>query len=90
MNASQALFQTKSLIGICETMLFLLVLRLLKIQNMPVSVVVEHGGSGSKVAAPIAQKLLKMALERDRQPSKTKTARANAFNKTVKTKVDKA
>jgi hypothetical protein len=31
-----------------------------------------------------------MALERDRQPSKTKTARANAFNKTVKTKVDKA
>jgi penicillin-binding protein 2 len=55
-----------------------------------VSVVVEHGGSGSKVAAPIAQKLLKMALERDRQPSKTKTARANAFNKTVKTKVDKA
>lgn len=55
-----------------------------------ISVVVEHGGSGSKVAAPIAQKLLKMALERDRQPSKTKTARANAFNKTAKMKVDKA
>lgn len=30
-----------------------------------VSVVVEHGGNGSKVAAPIARKLLKMALERD-------------------------
>ncbi|HAK98512.1 MAG TPA: hypothetical protein DCP14_04100 [Rhodobiaceae bacterium] len=55
-----------------------------------VAVVVEHGGSGSKVAAPIAQKLLKMALERDRQPNKTKTARANAFNKTIKTKAGKA
>ncbi|HCV49691.1 MAG TPA: penicillin-binding protein 2, partial [Rhodobiaceae bacterium] len=55
-----------------------------------VAVVVEHGGSGSKVAAPIAQKLLKMTLERDRQPNKTKTARANAFNKTIKTKAGKA
>lgn len=30
-----------------------------------VSVVVEHGGSGSKVAAPIAQAMLKRALEND-------------------------
>ena len=49
-----------------------------------IAVVVEHGGSGSKVAAPIAQKLLKMALERDRQPLKIKTASAAKFNKTKK------
>ncbi len=55
-----------------------------------VAVVVEHGGSGSKVAAPIAQKLLKMALERDRVPGKTKTARAKALNKTSQKEARKA
>ena len=30
-----------------------------------VSVVVEHGGSGSKAAAPIAKKVIKKVLERD-------------------------
>ena len=30
-----------------------------------ISVVVEHGGSGSKAAAPIAKKIIKKVLERD-------------------------
>ena len=30
--------------------------------KVAVSVVIEHGGSGSKVAAPIAQKIFKKAL----------------------------
>ena len=30
-----------------------------------ISVVVEHGGSGSKAAAPIAKKVIKKVLERD-------------------------
>ena len=31
-----------------------------------ISVVVEHGGSGSKAAAPIAKKVIKKVLERDK------------------------
>ena len=30
-----------------------------------ISVIVEHGGSGSKAAAPIAKKIIKKVLERD-------------------------
>ena len=30
-----------------------------------ISVVVEHGGTGSKAAAPIAKKVIKKVLERD-------------------------
>ena len=32
-----------------------------------ISVVVEHGGSGSKAAAPVAKKVIKKVLERDQK-----------------------
>ena len=37
----------------------------LKDPKYAISVIVEHGGSGSKAAAPIAKKVIKKVLERD-------------------------
>ena len=34
------------------------------IQGMRLSIIVEHGGSGSKAAAPIAKKLFKLIIDR--------------------------
>ena len=33
-------------------------------QDMRLSIIVEHGGSGSKAAAPIAKKLFKLIIDR--------------------------
>ena len=35
-----------------------------------ISVIVEHGGSGSSAAAPVAQKIIKKVIERDEMRSK--------------------
>ena len=45
-------------------MLYLLLLLQLNDPKYAISVVVEHGGSGSKAAAPIAKKVIKKVLER--------------------------
>ena len=37
---------------------------LIKIQDMHLSIVIEHGGSGSSTAAPIAKKLFKLIIDR--------------------------
>jgi penicillin-binding protein 2 len=36
------------------------------------SIIVEHGGSGSKTAAPIAKKLFKLIIDRDKLRNKQK------------------
>ena len=36
----------------------------IKIQDMQLSILVEHGGNGSKVAAPLAKKLFKKIIDR--------------------------
>ena len=45
-------------------MLYLSLLLQLSDPKYAISVVVEHGGSGSKSAAPIAKKVIKKVLER--------------------------
>ena len=47
-----------------EIMLYMLHLDLIKIQDMHLSIVVEHGGSGSSTAAPMAKKLFKLIIDR--------------------------
>ena len=44
-----------------------------------ISVVIEHGGSGSKAAAPIAKKVIKKVLERD----KIRSANTNSLGKEI-------
>ena len=47
-----------------EIMHYMLHLDHIKIQDMPLVLVVEHGGSGSSTAAPIAKKLFKLIIDR--------------------------
>ena len=41
------------------------------------SILVEHGGSGSKAAAPIAKKLFKLLIDRKELRDKKKTGKIN-------------
>ena len=41
------------------------------------SILVEHGGSGSKAAAPIAKKLFKLLIDRKELRDKEKTGKIN-------------
>ena len=43
--------------------------------NYAISIVIEHGGSGSSIAAPIAKKIVKVLIDRhkDRQLYKTQS-----------------
>ena len=49
-----------------------------------ISVVVEHGGSGGKAAAPIAQKVIKKVLERHDLRQRVNQLLENLFNVTTK------
>ena len=42
----------------------MLLLDHIKNQDMHLSIVIEHGGSGSSTAAPIAKKLFKLIIDR--------------------------
>ena len=44
------------------------------------SIIVEHGGSGSKAAAPIAKKLFKFVIDRHELREKTKKKNLNNIN----------
>ena len=57
-------------------MLYLLLLHLIKNPKYAISVVVEHGGSGSSSAAPVAKKVIKKVLERH-------DVRENAINSLI-------
>ena len=51
-------------------MLYSLLLHLIKIQDMRFSVVIEHGGTGSSAAAPIAKKVIRKVLDRHKLRTK--------------------
>ena len=53
-----------------EIMLYILLLGPYKNPRYALSVVVEHGGSGSSTAAPIAKKLFKLIIDRHEKREK--------------------
>ncbi len=48
----------------------MLLLDLIKIQDTSLCVLVEHGGSGSATAAPLAKKLMKKIIDRHEEREK--------------------